>query len=353
MPNSSLVYAFFIFFVIVGIACNDDDLEVDTNTSWGVPTQPLIIDSCFSPERFGIIAPLIVPPTEGSEIHKIAFDPLDDNALYITTWNRIVVGREPSVIDSDLYRLDLVNNSSTFITTLNDFDTEKLMLNGQSDLLSSAMGEGTTIFNLSTLELVAENITEKKYPNHRVWASDSTFWISISVLPSSAWTLNSTQGDIIDTINLRVGEASATRNGKTIFITRIRERFTHSLHIFDHAQNRLIDSMEQPQLSDPRLQRGLGTPLWLNDNQVFIHFLSLFMVVDLDTKSYQIVKELLPESCKNYEISSVQVVPNRPNEILYVLNQYFYNELGEYRKRHDLVHFNIETREEKVLLIDL
>jgi len=87
-----------------------------------------------------------------------------------------------------------------------------------------------------------------------------------------------------------------------------------------------------------------------------LQFTTLFLLADLASETYQVVPSQLVSltpSCRNYQISSVQVVPNRPNEILYVLNQFFYTASGEYRKRHDLIHLNVETGEERVLLIDL
>ncbi|MEL6637261.1 MAG: hypothetical protein AAFR05_10970 [Bacteroidota bacterium] len=56
----------------------------------------------------------------GQEIHKIAFDPLDDQALYVTTWRRMTHGVQVSIWDSELYRVDLRTNTSTFVTTLTD-----------------------------------------------------------------------------------------------------------------------------------------------------------------------------------------------------------------------------------------
>ncbi len=76
------------------------------------------------------------------------------------------------------------------------------------------------------------------------------------------------------------------------------------------------------------------------------------MVANLRTRSYEVIDGPFPEDCPNHDISSVQVVPNRPGEIVYVLNRSFYDELGECRKRHDLVHLNLNTGVENVLLID-
>lgn len=348
----------YLILSICFIACEDEALVIKSPNGWGVPSQALVMDTCFSPLRQGNPprAFRIVPEVVGNEIHKIAFDPFDDNALYITTWQRRMLG-VPSVEDSDLYRLDLRDNSSSFITRLRNLGRRDLILNGQAELLSPAMGEGTTIFNLSSLELTAENLTENT-PSTYSWANDSSFWSPIRIFhngryPRVHWLLTSKEAAKLDTLAYAFSHVSAARNQLTVFTCRVEANCPDFLYIFDQSQGIFLDSMQAP--SHPALAstfRTSTTPLWLNEHQLLLPFFRVFLVADFETKSYEAVK-VFPEECKNYEVSSVQVVPNRPNEVLYVLNRYFFDELGAYRRRHELVHLNLETRDETVLLIDL
>ncbi len=347
-------------------ACNREEVVNKAERIWGIPTTPLVIASCFSPETFGIITPQVVPPTVGKEILKIAFDPLDDNALYVTTYRRTVVGREVAETDSDLYRVALNDNRSSFVTTLRDLRTQDLVVNRKGELLSPAQGEGMSLFDLNSLETIAENLTSEFYPSSRrpYWITDSTFWLPAGLRDDrdqayGALMLYSNEGTIIDTFASRYSNIlkriSSLRNEEMIITAREDDRFTHSLYVYDRTQHVLVDSMPHPTLNDNRVIRGLAAPFWLGDQQVLLQFTNLFMLADLDQRTYQLITNRFSElnwECKNLEISSVQVVPNRPNEVLYVLNQYFYNDSGEYRKRHDIVHLDIETGAENVLLID-
>ncbi|MEO1712925.1 MAG: hypothetical protein AAFU60_06280 [Bacteroidota bacterium] len=348
-------------------ACQDDEqLMETTSTEWSIPSELLSIDSCFFPESYPF-GPQIIPPTQGNEIHKIAFDPLDDNAIYITTWKRTSPGIEAFVENSELYRLDLVQNTSTFISTLTDFNQDELMLNQHGELLSEAMGEGLTIFDLSSLELIQEQVVQDEYTSLHgaTWITDATFWLHVGIFaengqPGGALVRYTDTGLALDTFEHRssniLQEVSPLRNEQMIITSRSRVQYSHSLYLYDLAQNELVDSLEKPSVPDFRVENGLGRPYWLNDQQVLLQFTTLFLLADLASETYQVVPSQLvslTSGCRNYQISSVQVVPNRPNEILYVLNQFFYTASGEYRKRHDLIHLNVETGEERVLLIDL
>ncbi|MEM6346578.1 MAG: hypothetical protein AAF927_22005 [Bacteroidota bacterium] len=366
MSRMVFVSLIIVFLCTIFTACNPDKEVNQPTYLWGIQTKPLVIDSCFSPERFGIIGPRIIPPTEGKEIHKIAFDPLDDNALYITTYRRIVVGREVEETDSDLYRVELNNNAVSFVTSLTDLRSQDLVVNAKGDLLSPAQGEGFTIFNLNSLELKTENLASEFYPTNQspYWISDSSFWLPAGLLDAEeqaygALILYSDKGTIIDTFASRylniLRRVSRSRNEAMILTSRDDERFTHSLYVYDQNQHAIVDSMAHPSLNDNRVIRGLASPHWLNDQQVLLQFTSLFMIADIKQQTYQLIPSQFSGrnwECRNLEIRSLQVVPNRPNEVLYVLNQFYYNELGEYRKRHDIIHLDIETGEENVLKID-
>ncbi|MEL7342476.1 MAG: hypothetical protein AAGM67_18485, partial [Bacteroidota bacterium] len=138
------------------------------------------------------------------------------------------------------------------------------------------------------------------------------------------------------------------REGKTIFSARNRSQFAYSLYLHDNIQNRMIDSMRRP--IEERVDNLQIPPVWLDDHRVMLYNVNLMIVADFETDRYEIIRDW--QDCKNYEISSVAPLPNHPNEILYVLNQFYYDEEGEYRKRHDLVHLDLNTGEENMLLID-
>ena len=351
MKRNRLIFLFCLSGVMVLFACHDKEVQVDLPCNWDLPTAPLTLDSCFSPPRVprGF---LVIPPTIGSELHRIAFDPLDEDALYVTTWEREAVSGSN---DSDLYRLDLCTNEASFVVTLEGFSLSDLLINAKGDLLSSAQGEGTTIYNLPTLTLKTDHVTEI-HARERTWASDSTYWSlsSIGQTPSGFqlifWVLHALDETMIDTLAIGSGEASPPRNGRTVFKTQRTNSSNGYLYVYDQGQKIFVDSMPPP--ADLDLWTRLGNPRWLNDQLILLNGLRTMAIADPATQELQVIKAF-PDNCKNYEINSIAVIPNRPGEWLYVLSQFFYDESGEYRKRHDLVHYNMATGAEEVLLVNL
>jgi hypothetical protein len=156
-------------------------------------------------------------------------------------------------------------------------------------------------------------------------------------------------GTPIDTLKFSAGLASDSRNGRTVFNGTNTYTYERHLYIYDHTSNSAIDSLPPPGAFG--LTPYFLTSKWLNDEEIVLAASSMIAIADFTNQNYRIIKEF-PIDCDNQRIESVAVVPNRPNEILYTLQYYFYNEAGEYRKRHDLVHLDISTGEERVLVVE-
>ncbi|MEM6965224.1 MAG: hypothetical protein AAF573_10685, partial [Bacteroidota bacterium] len=283
--DSLLLYVCFVFLSIFLCTCKKKNLaNPSINPSWNIPMESFTIDSCQGLRSTPSGLPILPPTAQSDEIHVIAFDPLDDNALYLTTWERKPLSQSQSH-GSDLYRVDLSENTSTFVTHLSDFGGSRadLELNGKADLLSLAMGEGGTVFNIPSLELVTENLPKSGSTNV-TWMNDSTFWRRVSIFqngqPIPHWMLYAKDGTSLDTFEFSFRRVSASRNQKSVFsglASPIYYGRNQSLYVYDQVQKMLVDSMQKvihPNLiSEPN-----GQPFWLSDQEVLLFFGRIFMI---------------------------------------------------------------------------
>jgi hypothetical protein len=291
----------------------------------------------------------VIPPTIGKEIRLLTFDPTDDDYLYFTTWPRTGLGGGP---ESEVYRWNLCENVVTDLATSTVLGGKRMLLNNQGELLGT-IPNGISTYNMSTQEVIEETILDINGIQRASWASDSTVWVLYFAAPDAIgtnyrWVRFDFNGTVIDTPGFSSGTASNQRNGKTVFNTYNVNTQKRGLYIYDNDLRTIIDSLPDPQDSGFPF---LNNPTWLSDDEVILSLGHIIVVANFTNQNYRIIKELSID-CDNLQIESVAVVPNRPNEILYTLQYYFYNEAGEYRKRHDIVHLDISTGEERVLTVE-
>lgn len=352
MIQQKIYYIIFIcvITIITGSGCEDDLPTMSAPCEWQQNTTPLSVDSCFQRTTFPA-GQYLIPPTVGKEIHRIAFDPTNDDLLYFTTWPREGLGGGR---DSELYRLDLCEGTSDHVGNLENLGGRKLFLNRSGNLLSPNDGI-MTIYDINIQGITITNEIDLDAPGLEkyAWASDSTFWVSYIMFPDSfaryRWVLFDINGIPLDTLQYTTGLVSAPRAGRTVFRTFELNNFHQYLYIYDQDLGIAIDSLLPPQEFD--LPASLNNPQWLSDTEVILTTNHMIVVADFNAQTYRVVKEF-PPNCDNLEIQSVAVVPSRSNELLYSLQHYFYNEDGEYRKRHEIVHLDISTGEEWVLWVE-
>jgi hypothetical protein len=331
--------------LILGACENNNAPTPDMGAcEWLVELEIIQQDTCFLPQRT-IGGHLIVPPNIGREIDQMAISKLKDEIIYF-------MDREDGSSIAHLYQLNLCSGESDFLISFDDYSNNHLRINGNEQIIYN-----TIVGNFGDIKIYdIENqnslpLLENHFINEVGWASDSSFIVEEGIFldtdPKLARVVYNTAGQALDTIFIKSGEFSTPFQNK-LAIVGSEEGQAPKVYIYDLMEQSILDTYEVPNESFFQSRFLLD---WLSKDELLLarggFLLGRF---DLNTQTTEIFFDQQPDDCRNVAYPNIGEAIGNGTHIFQIRHEYFYNENDEYRIRHDIVRYNMETGVEEVLV---